>query len=637
MLPQGTTLAGYRIDGVLGQGGMGTVYEATQLSLDRVVALKLLAAHLSNDMAFRARFRREGQVQARLEHPHVVTVYEAGETEQGLFIAMRLVRGRTLKELVNARELDVARTLKILAPVAEALDEAHGMGLIHRDIKPQNVLVGRRDHSFLADFGLTKGPTEASLTKTGHFVGTFDYISPEQINGESATAASDVYSLAGVLYECLTGTVPFPKQVEAAVLYAHVADPPPKPSDTRPELPPQLDAVIARAMAKNPAERHGSASELIEETERALARGSDPAAQEQETALSARERTAPSPTAPAPSPAAPSPAAPPAGTAAAAAPPGTPPAARAPATPGVRRPRAGRSPAALPLLGAGALALVVAGGFLIGKSTAKDDDPQAPRQGAAVTAGNLSVRAPSGWKTAQRSVRGVPGLSQDVSIVPAGEALASITIGTSQARPPTLLPRGLVSGSPPKPNAVALGDLEALQYEEIERQRDSVRVYAAPLSGGAVATVACVLKPDATQSEVDACDGTAASLTLTSGEPGTLDMGYAAKLDKTIAQLNATTRKQASALAKATTSSAQASAATALQTAYRKAAAQLRHATAEPQLAASNAKVVAALDGLAADYGRLAKAARGENSAAYGRAQQDIESGERKLEKALGG
>ena len=161
MLPIGTTLARYRIDGVLGQGGMGTVYEATQLSLDRVVALKLLAAHLSNDMAFRARFRREGQVQARLEHPHVVSVYEAGD-RAGTFIAMRLVRGRTLKDMINDRELDVPRTLKILAPVAEALDEAHGLGLIHRDIKPQNVLVGRRDHSFLADFGLTKGPTEAS-------------------------------------------------------------------------------------------------------------------------------------------------------------------------------------------------------------------------------------------------------------------------------------------------------------------------------------------------------------------------------------------------------------------------------------------------------------------------------------------
>ena len=184
MLPNGTTIAGYRIDGILGRGGMGMVYEATQLSLDRVVALKLLAAHLSDDIGFRERFRREGQVQARLEHSHIVTVYEAGESEHGLFIAMRLVRGRTLKEMVTGGELDPERTLKILAPVAEALDEAHGIGLIHRDIKPQNVLVGGRDHAFLADFGLTKGPTEETLTKTGHFVGTFDYIAPEQINGE---------------------------------------------------------------------------------------------------------------------------------------------------------------------------------------------------------------------------------------------------------------------------------------------------------------------------------------------------------------------------------------------------------------------------------------------------------------------
>ena len=271
MLQKGTTLAGYRIDGVLGQGGMGTVYEANQLSLDRVVALKLLAAHLSDDIQFRERFRREGQIQARLEHPHIVTVYEAGETEHGLFIAMRLVRGRTLKDLVNAHELDVDRTLKILAPVAEALDEAHGIGLIHRDIKPQNVLVGRRDHSFLADFGLTKGTTETSLTRTGHFVGTWDYIPPEQINGLRATSASDIYSLTAVLYECLTGEVPYPRPAEAAVLYAHVSDPPPRPTAHKPELPAQLDEIVARGMAKEPAERHASAGELIEEVRGAFA------------------------------------------------------------------------------------------------------------------------------------------------------------------------------------------------------------------------------------------------------------------------------------------------------------------------------------------------------------------------------
>jgi hypothetical protein len=249
---------------------MGTVYEATQLSLDRVVALKLLAAHLSDDLAFRERFRREGHIQARLEHPHIVTVYEAGETELGLFIAMRIVRGRTLKDMILARELDTGRSLRILGPLAEALDDAHDLGLVHRDIKPQNILVGGRDHAYLADFGLTKGTSEKSLTHSGHFVGTIDYVSPEQISGERATAASDVYSLAAVVYECLTGVVPFPKESEAAVLYAHIADDPPRLSDQRPELPQDLDRVIAKAMAKEPGDRHASATKLVEDVARAF-------------------------------------------------------------------------------------------------------------------------------------------------------------------------------------------------------------------------------------------------------------------------------------------------------------------------------------------------------------------------------
>ncbi|MDP9143094.1 MAG: serine/threonine protein kinase, partial [Actinomycetota bacterium] len=272
MLDRGTTLAGYRIDAVLGQGGMGTVYQATQLSLDRVVALKLLAPHLSDDVAFRERFRREGQIQARLEHPHIVTVFEAGETEHGLFIAMRLVRGRTLKDMIVARELDAGRTLRILEPVADALDEAHDTGLIHRDIKPQNMLVGGRDHTFLADFGLTKAASERSLTKSGYFLGTLDYVSPEQVKGERATPASDIYSLAGVLYECLTGVVPYPKESEAALLYAHVMDPPPRLTDHRPELPHELDEVLERAMAKEPSERHPSALALIDEVGRSFTR-----------------------------------------------------------------------------------------------------------------------------------------------------------------------------------------------------------------------------------------------------------------------------------------------------------------------------------------------------------------------------
>ena len=188
---------------------MGVVYRATQLSLGREVALKLLAAELSEDPGFRARFQREAKLQAALEHEHIVPVYEAGQTDDGLFMAMRLIDGPTLKDLILEGQLDPRRSLRILAQVAQALDAAHDAGLIHRDIKPQNILIEQGDRVYLADFGLIKAPDEARLTDTGQFIGTIDYVSPEQIQGEAATAASDSYALAAVLYECLTGQVPF--------------------------------------------------------------------------------------------------------------------------------------------------------------------------------------------------------------------------------------------------------------------------------------------------------------------------------------------------------------------------------------------------------------------------------------------
>ncbi len=249
---------------------MGAVYEATQLSLNRVVALKLLAPNLSDDPGFRARFEREGQVQAALDHDHIVTVYEAGTSEYGLFLAMRMIAGPTLKSLILDGELDPRRTVRLLAQVANALDAAHEAGLIHRDIKPQNILIGKGDHAYLADFGLIKAPDEARLTGTGQFIGTIDYVAPEQIQGEPATPASDCYSLTGVLYECLTGEVPFPKPSEAATLHAHVMSPPPTVSELRPDLPPALDGVIAQGMAKDPWVRPSLAAELIQAASRAL-------------------------------------------------------------------------------------------------------------------------------------------------------------------------------------------------------------------------------------------------------------------------------------------------------------------------------------------------------------------------------
>ena len=270
MLENGTKVAGYEIEGILGHGGMGVVYEARQLALGRKVALKILAGTLGMDPSFKERFRNEGRIQAAIDHPHIVTVFEAGEWEDSLFIAMRLVRGPNLKEMIIARELEGARTLRILRPIAEALDAAHEAGLIHRDIKPQNILVGSRDRAYLADFGLTKGIDDAGLTQTGQFVGTIDYISPEQIRGETTTSACDIYALAAVLYECLTGAVPYPKPSDAAVMYAHLSEPPPLVTEQRPELPPNLDEVICKAMDKDPGARHPSASAMIDDAEKAL-------------------------------------------------------------------------------------------------------------------------------------------------------------------------------------------------------------------------------------------------------------------------------------------------------------------------------------------------------------------------------
>lgn len=272
-LAPGTLIAGYRVDDVLGEGGMTVVYRATQLSLNRVIALKVLSPALGDDAGFRERFRREGRIQAALDHLHIVPIYEAGESEHGLFLAMRLIDGGTLKDLILDGAPDLRRMLRLLTQVAQALDAAHAAGLIHRDVKPQNILIGPGDHAYLADFGLTKSPDDSSITATGQFMGTIDYVSPEQIRGDAATAASDRYSLAAVVHECLTGTVPFAREHEVATLHAHLVEPPPRVTERRPDLPAALDAVIAHGMAKDPAQRPASASELVRAATLAFAAG----------------------------------------------------------------------------------------------------------------------------------------------------------------------------------------------------------------------------------------------------------------------------------------------------------------------------------------------------------------------------
>jgi serine/threonine protein kinase len=259
----GTEVAGFRIESVLGRGGMSVVYIAEQIRLGRKVALKVLTTELAWDEQFRERFVRESHIAAAIDHPNIIPIYDAGEADGLLYIAMRFVQGPDLKEILKRGSVGLGRTIFLIEQLASALDSAHTHSLVHRDVKPGNILLEEStDHVYLTDFGVAKQTTARGLTSTGHFLGTVDYAAPEQIEGGPVDARTDVYALGCVLYECLTGSPPFSQGTEHAVLHAHLVDPPPSLSRVRPELPLAFDGVIATAMAKDPDERYGSCGEL---------------------------------------------------------------------------------------------------------------------------------------------------------------------------------------------------------------------------------------------------------------------------------------------------------------------------------------------------------------------------------------
>jgi serine/threonine protein kinase len=270
----GDTLGDYRVDELLARGGMGVVYRATQLSLNREVALKVIVPELAEDAEYRTRFQREAMLAAAINHPNVVPVYEAGEEGGLLFLAMRMINGIDLRNLLEQEgPMPPARAAHIIAQVAAALGAAHRRGLVHRDVKPANVLdePSAGDHVYLTDFGLTRQIEAASaVTQEGTMMGTIDYMPPEQINGEAVDGRADVYALGCVLYEMLTGRVPFERDTEVAKLFAHVASEPPSALKYRPDLPEEVDEVIARAMAKEPEQRYASADEFARAAAAAL-------------------------------------------------------------------------------------------------------------------------------------------------------------------------------------------------------------------------------------------------------------------------------------------------------------------------------------------------------------------------------
>jgi hypothetical protein len=279
-MPPGSVFAGHRIEAVAGRGGMGVVYRARQLSLDRIVALKVIAPALMADESIRRRFLRESRVAASIDHPHVIPIFYAGEADGVAYIAMRHVAGDDLRTLVRREgPLDAARAARVIGQTAAALDAAHASGLVHRDVKPANVLLGQGDHAYLTDFGLTKHVlSEAGATKPGHWVGTLDFIAPEQIRGERVDARSDVYALGCVLYYMLTGRPPFTPEGDEAKLWAHLTETPPAPSKVAPGVPAAFDDVIARALAKAPEQRFQSAGDLGRAAAAAATGGRSPAA-----------------------------------------------------------------------------------------------------------------------------------------------------------------------------------------------------------------------------------------------------------------------------------------------------------------------------------------------------------------------
>jgi serine/threonine protein kinase len=260
----GRTIVGHRLEGLLGQGGMGVVYRARHVQLDRVRALKLLPPQLARDGAFRERFEREWRLAASIEHPNIVEVLDAGEADGHLYIVMRMIAGPDLARLISAEgPLPPDRLLHVFEQISDALDAAHSQGLVHRDVTPRNILVGADDHAYLVDFGVARTTATKGLTKTGFFVGNLDYAAPEQIEGKPIDGRADIYALGGVLYTCLTGHAPYERESDVQLMYAHLHDPPPVPSLVRPDIWPTVDAVVEKAMAKSADDRYASCRELV--------------------------------------------------------------------------------------------------------------------------------------------------------------------------------------------------------------------------------------------------------------------------------------------------------------------------------------------------------------------------------------
>jgi serine/threonine protein kinase len=267
----GTPFGRYRLVELIGRGGGGEVWRAYDTAYNnRPVAIKLLPPHLAQDERYVKRFRGEADKAAQLNNPHVIPIHNYGEIDGRLYVDMRLIEGHDLQEVLAGGPLEPGRAVRIIEQVAKALQAAHKIGLVHRDVKPSNILLDEDDFAYLIDFGIARGVDETRMTATGAMIGTWHYIAPERLRAREADARADIYALACVLYECLTGHPPFPGDSFESQIAAHLTDPPPRPSTTQPNVPAQFDAVIARGMAKNPDERYATTVELARDARDAI-------------------------------------------------------------------------------------------------------------------------------------------------------------------------------------------------------------------------------------------------------------------------------------------------------------------------------------------------------------------------------
>src|SRR6202011_4628289 len=259
----GTPFGRYRLVELLGRGGMGEVWRAYDTGTDRIVAVKVLPAHFSQDPSFQQRFRREAHAAAQLNNRHVIPIHTYGEIDGQLYVEMRLVEGRDLQTVLADGPMEPARAVRIVEQVAKALHAAHKIGLVHRDVKPSNILLDEDDFAYLIDFGIARAAEETRLTSTGSTIGTFGYMAPERLGEHpDEDARADIYALACVLYECLTGQPPFPGTNAGSLVAAHLHTPPPRPSTSQPNVPAQFDKVIATGVAKDPDQRYATTVEL---------------------------------------------------------------------------------------------------------------------------------------------------------------------------------------------------------------------------------------------------------------------------------------------------------------------------------------------------------------------------------------